>query len=265
MSVLAVIPARYGSTRLPGKPLLEIAGQPMIYHVYQRVARAQSVEQVIVATDDPRIQQVVESFGGRAVMTSPDHRSGTDRVAEVARLLPYEIVLNVQADEPMIRPEMIDALVEVMTSNPGCSIATLACGLGDLDELDDPNVVKVVLRPDGNALYFSRSPIPFPMLPESAQLRTVKEIVSYRNDLIRMFYKHIGVYAYRREFLLQFIRWPSTPLEQCEALEQLRALEHGVAVRVVLTPYSTIGVDTPEDLERVRKLFVHSGEHGLHT
>lgn len=255
MSVLAVIPARYGSTRLEGKPLAEIAGRPMIYHVYRRVRSAWSIEQVIVATDDERIRQAVEAFGGRAVLTSPDHPSGTDRVAEVARLLPYDIVVNVQADEPLVRPAMLDQLVEAMQADPTCPMATLACVLDDLDELDDPNVVKVVVRPDGYALYFSRSPIPFPMHANPMHARTVREIVSYRNDLIHQFYKHIGIYAYRRDFLIQFTQWPPTPLEQTERLEQLRAVEHGVPIRVVLTPYSTIGVDTPADLERVRRLF----------
>ena len=254
MSALAVIPARYDSSRLPGKPLVDIRGRPLVYHVYRRVKQARLVERVLVATDDGRVKEVVESFGGTAVLTSREHQTGTERVAEIAGLMPYDVVVNVQVDEPMVRPELLDNLVALMTSDDGVGMATLATPLQDLDELDDPNVVKVVTAVSGEALYFSRSAIPYPFLEDHPHGGHPKEVVSYRNDLIRHFLKHIGVYVYRKDFLLQLVSRDPTPLEKLENLEQLRALEHGARIHVLVTLHSHYNIDTPEDLDRFRRL-----------
>lgn len=254
MTAVAIIPARYQSTRLPGKVLAEIAGQPLIYYVYKRVQKASKIERVIVATDDERIKQTVEAFGGVAVMTSSGHQSGTERIAEVAALLPHDIVINVQADEPLVRPEVLDSLVYLMESDLNLPMATVATPLQDLDELDDPNVVKLVMDLKGHALYFTRAPIPFPFLPDTFPMGQIKEIVSYRNDLIQYFHKHVGVYAYRRSFLLQLVQLPPTPLEKLERLEQLRAIENGFRIRVIVTLHEHLGVDTQKDLIRLKKM-----------
>ena len=237
---MCVIPARYGSTRLPGKPLLEIAGKPMIQHVVERVRQATAPHRVIVATDDDRIVAAVEAFGGEALLTATDHPTGTDRLAEVAAAFPaVDLVINVQGDEPLIPPQAIDALAAAFTDRPDLQMATLISELEDADA-ENPAAVKVVASLDGHALYFSRSLIPYPRNPGS-QCR---------------YYKHIGVYAYRRDFLLQYAKLSPTPLEQTESLEQLRALEHGFRIRLIETAFRSIGVDTPEDLQRVRKMFL---------
>ena len=239
MNVVCIIPARYASTRLPGKPLLDIAGKPMIQHVVERVGRAHRPSRILVATDDARIYGVVQGFGGEARMTSTAHATGTDRLAEVAAALPdADLILNVQGDEPLIPPQAIDALVDAFTDRPELQMATLMTPM-DESEYDNPAAVKVVVSLDGHALYFSRSLIPFPR---------------YRGPEWRCF-KHIGVYAYRRDFLLHLAALPPSPLETAESLEQLRALEHGYRIRVIETPFRSIGVDTPEDLERVRLRF----------
>jgi 3-deoxy-manno-octulosonate cytidylyltransferase (CMP-KDO synthetase) len=221
---------------LPGKPLADVGGRPMIEHVYRRAAAAPSVNAVVVATDDPRIAAAVEGFGGIARLTRSSHPSGTDRLAEVAEDLPCEIVVNVQGDEPLIEPEMIEEVVEPLDRDPALQMSTLRRAISDHADYTNPNVVKVVVDRDGNALYFSRAPIPHArggaMTP----------------------YAHVGVYAYRRSFLLAYARLQPTPLELAESLEQLRALEHGFRIRTIETRYESIGVDTPEDLERVRRL-----------
>jgi 3-deoxy-manno-octulosonate cytidylyltransferase (CMP-KDO synthetase) len=236
--VVAVIPARFQSSRLPGKPLADLAGQPMIERVYRRAAAAPHVDAVVVATDDARIAMTVEHFGGIARMTRSIHRTGTDRVAEVAADLSCEIVINVQGDLPLIEPEMIAQVLAPFDSDPEVPMATLRRRITDAAELSDPNVAKVVADRHGHALYFSRAPSPYPRdLPQAGVPQ----------------FKHFGLYAYRRDFLLLLTTLPQTPLEVAESLEQLRVLEHGYRIRVVETPYDTIEVNTPEDLERARQ------------
>lgn len=234
LRTVALIPARYDSTRFPGKPLVDLAGRPMIEHVYRRAAAARTVDAVAVATDDQRIAAAVAAFGGHAVMTAASHESGSDRIAEAARRLSSDIIVNVQGDEPLISPDAIDAAVGPLLADPAVVMTTLAAPMADAADATDPNVVKVVCDQHGDALYFSRATIPFARQAGAAPLR------------------HIGLYAYRRAFLLDFAGWPRTPLERTESLEQLRALEHGFRIRTVITPYESIGVDTPGDLLRVR-------------
>ena len=241
MSIIGIIPARYASTRFPGKPLALIAGRPMIQHVYERACRASRLEEVLVATDDPRIFDAVRAFGGEAVMTSPDHPTGTDRLAEVARrLTSAEIIVNIQGDEPLISPEAIDAAIVPMQQDPALPMTSLMAPLPDFTRAWDSNIVKVVTDLQGYALYFSRAPIPSP-----------RDGVTGAGP----WKKHIGLYAYRRDFLLAFTALPPSPLEGIEKLEQLRALEHGYRIKMVeRAEDASIGVDTPEDLERVRAL-----------
>lgn len=236
MEAAAVIPARYDSTRFPGKILANINGKPMIRHVYERVEIVEEIDTVIVATDDHRIFRCVEDFGGRVVMTSPEHTSGTDRIAEVARELSHSLIVNVQGDEPDIKPEMIASALRPFVQEEELKMTTLIRKL-DQEEISDPNVVKVVTDKDGNALYFSRASIPY-----------------VRDNRSGRFYKHIGLYVYRREFLLQYTSMEPTPLEMAESLEQLRVLENGYRIRAVETELDSIGVDTPEDLERVQQI-----------
>jgi 3-deoxy-manno-octulosonate cytidylyltransferase (CMP-KDO synthetase) len=232
--IVAVIPARYESSRLPGKVLADIAGRPMVEHVYRRAAEARGVDAVVVATDDERIAGAVESFGGVVRLTQPGHRTGTDRVAETARDLRCEIVVNVQADLPLIEPEMVAEVIGPFRDDAEIQMSTLRQAIADPADEDNPNVVKVVVDRSGNALYFSRSKIPY-----------------CREDGVC--FKHIGLYAFRREFLLSFAALSQTPLERAESLEQLRALEHGYRIRAVETRFESIEVDTPDDLERVRR------------
>jgi 3-deoxy-manno-octulosonate cytidylyltransferase (CMP-KDO synthetase) len=210
----------------------------MIEHVYRRAAAARGVGAVVVATDDDRIAAAVGKFGGIAMMTESTHRTGTDRIAQVAAALPCEIVLNVQGDEPLIEPETIEAVIAPLTADPMLDMSTVCVAFSDRDDYDNPNVVKVVRNRAGRALYFSRSPIPFIRIPNPESRIPV--------------YKHLGLYGYRRTFLLKFATLPQTPLEKAESLEQLRALEHGYGIHAVETQYDSIGVDTAEDLERVR-------------
>ncbi len=241
MHAIAIIPARYGSTRFPGKPLANKTGKPLIQHVYERVGEARRVERCLVATDDERIAGAVRGFGGQAVMTSPDHASGTDRIAEVVRGLPggdADIVLNVQGDEPEIEPSYLDRLVERLgRESAECPIATLACPFPPAADPRDPNAVKVVLNSCGRALYFSRALIPYP--------RDAGAALCPSGCLL-----HLGVYAYRRAFLLQFAGWPPGRLEQIEKLEQLRVLERGIPLAVEVVEHACVGIDTPEDYER---------------
>jgi 3-deoxy-manno-octulosonate cytidylyltransferase (CMP-KDO synthetase) len=236
-SVLAIIPARYQSTRLPGKALLEINGRPMIEHVFRRASEARSITGVVVATDDKRIQSAVEGFGGSAMMTSASHPSATDRLAELVARVPCRLVVNVQGDEPLLDASVIDAVVGAMLEDPSIEMATAARPVR-ADELQNPHLVKVVTDRKGFALYFSRAPIPFG--------RDASAV-----DLAR---GHIGLYVYRRDVLLRLAQLEPTPLERAEALEQLRALENGIGIKVVETSYESFGVDTAEDLERVRNL-----------
>ncbi|MEO5339770.1 MAG: 3-deoxy-manno-octulosonate cytidylyltransferase [Magnetococcus sp. MYC-9] len=244
-ATVVIIPARFASSRLPGKPLLDLGGKPMIRHVYERAMQA-DVAAVWVATDDLRIYDAVLAFGGRAMMTSADHLSGTDRVAEAARALDAAIVVNVQGDEPLLEPHLIDRVAAPLRQDPALEMATVAHPLRDERESRDPNVVKVVCDRRGLALYFSRSPIPFD--------REAPATVADGQGLAMPLLRHVGLYAYRADFLQTFARLPPTELEQRERLEQLRALEHGHAIRVVVADGAAIGVDTPADAQRVRQL-----------
>jgi 3-deoxy-manno-octulosonate cytidylyltransferase (CMP-KDO synthetase) len=236
--IVALIPARYESSRLPGKALAPIDDRPMIEHVYRRVSASSLVAEVIVATDDERIARVVEAFGGRARMTKRSHTTGTERVAEVAESLACDIVVNVQGDEPLVEPAMIDEAVAPLLADPSLEMGSLRRVLDDPADLSSPHVVKVVVDRQEFALYFSRAPLPYRRAADAS---------------VRAF-KHIGLYVYRRAFLIRLAGLPPTPLEQSERLEQLRALEHGFRIKVVETAFDSIGVDTPADLERVRRL-----------
>jgi 3-deoxy-manno-octulosonate cytidylyltransferase (CMP-KDO synthetase) len=241
-SVLAVIPARFHSTRLPGKILADIAGKPMIEHVYRRAAAASRVHAVIVATDDERIAGAVTGFGGAALMTRADHASGTDRIAETVAQFPAGIIVNVQGDEPLIEPDTINAAVEPLLADTTVEMSTLSRPFTSTEEFLGSNVVKVVTNSAGDALYFSRAPIPYSRaggLPLAARA-------------------HVGLYVYRRETLLKLAAMPAAALERAESLEQLRALAHGIRIRVVETTHAAPGVDTAEDLERARQLMLAS-------
>jgi 3-deoxy-manno-octulosonate cytidylyltransferase (CMP-KDO synthetase) len=255
LRIAAVIPARFASTRLPGKPLADIHGQPMIRRVLERVRLARRLQRVLVATDDERIAAVVREAGGEAVMTSRSHRSGTDRLAEAAASLEADVILNVQGDEPLIDPAPLDALAAAMQDDAAIAMGTLAVPLRSLDDMLAPAVVKVTVDQRGDALYFSRSPIPHVRVP-TGDARAAAQLAVERG-LAR---RHLGVYAYRRETLLTFASWPEAPLEAAEGLEQLRALHHGVRIRVVdVAGDGGVAVDTPEDLERVRRLWSQAG------
>lgn len=252
-SVFAVIPARYGSQRLPGKMMLEIGGKPLVVRTAERVSAASRVEDVIVATDDQRIAQAVESAGFRAALTSIKHRSGSDRVAEVAEDLPKgSIIVNVQGDEPLIDPAAIDRAISALVEDERADISTICEQFRSPTEVLDPSAVKVVVGQSGYAIYFSRQPIPYPRDPSLANGNNLLAALESIPELIRIFRKHIGVYIYRREYLLRFASLPPTATEQIEMLEQLRALEDGARIRVVESDGYTIGIDTYEDLERLR-------------
>lgn len=240
---MGAIPARYGSTRLPGKPLLPIAGRPMIEHVYTRVARARGLSRVVVLTDDERIARAVEAFGGEWEMTPADCASGTDRIAWAARRWDTAAVagvINIQGDEPLIDPEEISRLAAHLAAHPEDPVVTLATPASP-DEMDNPNAVKVVLARDGAALYFSRAPIPF-----------VREATRQVGEAPPL--KHLGIYGYQREALLRLAGLPPAPLERAESLEQLRALENGIPIRVLVVGRGSFGVDTAEDLARVEQI-----------
>ena len=241
--VAVVIPARYASTRLPAKPLHPIAGKPLIQHVWERCARAKGIETVIVATDDMRVAEAAFAFGAEVAMTSPKHRSGTDRVAEVAKKLRgFSHVINVQGDEPLVDPVVVAKLAKAMGGDPKIEMITSASVFTPEDDLTNPNMVKVVLDRESNGLYFSRSPIPY-----------------VRGDGVRpSFYRHQGIYGYTTKFLLQFVKWRPGILEQAESLEQLRALENGAKIRVVLAKHAAVSVDTPEDVAAVERILLSS-------
>jgi 3-deoxy-manno-octulosonate cytidylyltransferase (CMP-KDO synthetase) len=235
--ILGVIPARFASSRFPGKALATITGKSMLQHVYERASQARYLTKLIIATDDQRIYDAARRFGGVVRMTRADHLSGTDRAAEIASAESADLIVNIQGDEPLIDPAAIDAAALSLLQDDELSMGTLKKRIEDAQEITNPNVVKVVTNRDGDALYFSRCPIP------------------YVRDGSVIHYKHIGLYVYRREFLLKYSGLPVGPLEQVERLEQLRALENGYRIRVVETEYDSLGVDTPEDLERVSVMF----------
>lgn len=238
--IVIVIPARYGATRLPGKPLVSLAGQPMIQRVYERAKLATRAHRVIVATDDERILKAVESFGGTARMTRPDHRTGTERVAEVAAHEKGDVFVNVQGDEPLLDPAAVDTAIDALLEEPAAAIATVATPIKTPADIMDPNVVKVVLDFDDNALYFSRAPIPW--------VRDTKSGVQVRHM------KHLGLYVFRRDALLEYPTLPQGELERIEQLEQLRWMENGTKIRVAEVAHDAVSVDVPEDVARVEKL-----------
>lgn len=242
MKAVIVIPARYGATRFPGKSLARLQGRPMIQWVWEAARRSRLAERVIVATDDRRIAAAATKFGAEVMMTKKSHRSGTDRMAEVAAKFPAQLYVNVQGDEPLLSAGAVDGLIRAMMKNRRVPIGTLAHTITSEEELIDPNVVKVVCDRDGKALYFSRSPLPFPRAldPKKPPLR------------------HIGIYAFRAPALAAFVALKPSPLEKAESLEQLRALENGLAIQVVETKYRCLGVDTPADLVRVEALLAEA-------
>ena len=245
MRVTAVIPARYASTRFEGKALVDIMGKPMVQHVYERTCRAALVSEVIVATDDPRIEAAVKAFGGRVEMTSISHETGTDRLAEVGERIDSEIIVNVQGDEPLIEPAMIDEAIRPLIDDKTIVMGTLKSRVRNLHDFLSPNVVKVITDCNGFALYFSRSPLPF----FRDKWNDLKDEAFASGRLLC--YKHVGMYVYRRDFLIRFAGMPQTYLERAEKLEQLRVLENGYRIKVVETEHESIGVDSPPDLEKV--------------
>jgi 3-deoxy-manno-octulosonate cytidylyltransferase (CMP-KDO synthetase) len=245
--ILGVIPARFSSTRFPGKVLAQIAGKTMLQHVYERASLSTYLTSILIATDDDRVYSAAKNFGARVRMTRADHLSGTDRVAEAASALDAEIVVNIQGDEPLIDPAAIDAAILPMVHEPELIMGTLKKRIEDAREITDPNVVKVVTDRAGDAIYFSRCPIPF----------------EREKSVDTPYFKHIGLYVYQRDFLLAYSALPVGPLETAERLEQLRALENGFRIRVVETEYESLGVDTPDDLERVSRLFDASILQGM--
>lgn len=240
MKVLGVIPARYGSTRFEGKPLADICGKPMIARVWERASMVPSIDSLVVATDDERIKAAVEMYQGKAVLTRKDHKSGTERAAEVCQAYPeHDVIVNIQGDEPLVDPRVIEQVIQCLISEPEASMSTAARVISDEADYGNPNVVKLALGICGNALYFSRSLIPYPRNKEGFRA-----------------YEHIGVYCYRRDLLLSLSNMPETPLEHAESLEQLRVLENGRRIQVVVTEYGkdSLSVDTPADLEQVRQI-----------
>jgi 3-deoxy-manno-octulosonate cytidylyltransferase (CMP-KDO synthetase) len=252
--VVAIIPARYESTRLPGKALLEIAGKPMICLVVERALAAGNVDRAIVATDDQRIFNAVNSAGYEAVMTRRDHTSGTDRVAEIAATLAdVEIVVNVQGDEPLISARTIEDAVRELENDPQAGIVTIWESMGSAADVLNPDVVKIVIDDRGRAIYFSRSPVPYPR-DAARKHGTLVNALQNEPALLATFRKHTGLYVYRRDVLLEFTNWPQAELERLESLEQLRALAHGVEIKAIEASSRSIGVDTASDLERVRSI-----------
>jgi 3-deoxy-manno-octulosonate cytidylyltransferase (CMP-KDO synthetase) len=246
MKVIGIIPARYGSTRFPGKPLALIAGKPLIRHVVERCQRAKSLAEVIVATDDTRIWEVAQGFC-RAEMTAPDHPSGSDRIAEVAARCACDAVVNIQGDEPLIDPAVIDAVAGALEQ---AEMSTAATPITAPSEYDNPNAVKVVVNAAGWALYFSRRTIPY--LRDAASSSVSEQMAAFP------FLKHLGIYGYRRDALLRLVKFPVSPLERAEKLEQLRALENGIRIAVVKVEYDSVGVDVPADVKRVERLLAVS-------
>lgn len=247
MKILGIIPARYASTRFPGKPLAMIAGKSLIQRVVEQCQQAKSLSEVIVATDDTRIWEAAQQFC-RAEMTLPEHPSGSDRIAEIASRCGCDAVVNIQGDEPLIDPSVIDAVASALAEN---EMSTAATPIRDAAEYDNPNVVKVVVNLAGRALYFSRRTIPY--LREAANRPVSEQLAAFP------FLKHLGIYGYRRETLLKLVKFPVSPLEAVEKLEQLRALENGIQIAVVKVDYDSVGVDLPEDVERVERILTTDG------
>lgn len=242
MKFLGVIPSRYASTRLEGKPLKDICGHTMIEWVYKRT-KLSNLDEVVVATDDERIYKEVEKFGGKAILTSKEHENGTSRIAEVCtKYEDYDVIVNVQGDEPLIEPEMINSIINSFKEDDTISMSTLKYKIDTMEEIENPNYVKVITDKKGYALYFSRSVIPYP-----------------RKLDIQNYYKHVGIYGYKRDFVVEYAKMEPTPLELSESLEQLRALENGYRIKVMETPYKIIGVDTQEELEKVREYIKENG------
>ncbi len=237
MEAIGVIPARYSSTRFEGKVIAKLGGKPVVQHVWERAKQARLLNDLIIATDDQRVADVVTGFGGKAVLTSVDQPSGTDRLAEVVNPIDVKIIINIQGDEPFVHPSMIDELVRALQEDENITMATVIKRITQKEELMDPNVVKAVIDRFGNALYFSRSPIPFE-----------------KGEPSKMFYKHLGLYAYTKDFLFTFTNLPKTNLEMAESLEQLRVLENNYKIKTIETKFETIGIDTPQDLERANAL-----------
>lgn len=237
MKTAGVIPARWASTRFEGKVLALINGRPMIEHVWQRTRQCRRIDEVWIACDDKRVYEAARAFGAQAIMTDPKHASGTERIAEAAGKIKADIFVNIQGDEPLIDPVVIDALARMMQDDPRCSMATPISRLTDPEDLNNPNVVKVVVDHNGDALYFSRAAIPY-----NRDKKFPAEIV---------YYKHIGLYAYHREFLLNWKNLPASQLEVAERLEQLRVLEAGHKIRTIVTEFESVGVDSPQDVKRV--------------
>lgn len=237
MDVIGIIPARYHSTRFEGKVLKDLLGKSVIQHVWDNARRASTLEDLIVATDDERIESAVLRFGGKVVLTAKEHKSGTDRLREVVNPIDVKVVVNIQADEPLLHPSMIDDIVKPLLEDKTIDMATLKKAITDSEELTNPNVVKVVTDKNDYALYFSRSLIPYPRVKKDAR-----------------FFKHVGLYAFTKDFLFTFTNLPSSSLENIEGLEQLRILENGYKIKVIETQFDTIGIDTPEDLERAKEI-----------
>ncbi len=240
--IVGLIPSRWGSSRFPGKPLHIIAGKPLVQHVWERVSRCTKLDDIAIATDDERIYNAAIAFGAKAIMTSPDHPSGSDRLAEAVQSFPNAThVINIQGNEPLIDPDLIDRLADALVSDKGISMATVVCPIHDEEDLNNPNIVKVALTTTGDALYFSRSVIPYA-----------------RNPRVTPALRHLGIYAYRRDFLENYVKWEPTPLELTESLEQLRALENGARIKVIMTDHVSVGVDTPEQAEQVEQILLNT-------
>lgn len=250
---MAVIPARYASTRLPGKPLLEIAGKPMVLHVVERALAAPCVSRAVVATDDPRIYDAVCAAGREALMTRADHRTGSDRLAEAAASIEADIIVNLQGDEPFVSPLTVERAVGALLADEGASVSTAAEEIERAEDVLSPDVVKVVADGRGRALYFSRSPLPFPR-DAAARHGSLRAALEAEPALLSLFRKHTGLYVYRRAFLLEYAGWPQGALEAAESLEQLRVLERGHGIVVVEAASRSVGIDTPADLARVRAM-----------
>ena len=244
MDVVGIIPARYGSTRLPAKALADILGKPMIQHVYERAKQASVLDEVIIATDDERIKKTVDDFGGKAILTAKEHATGTERIAEVAFDLDAKVIVNIQGDEPLIHPSMINEVAYALLENPKLVMSTLKSKITNQADFNNPNIVKVITNKNNFAIYFSRSSLP--------------NLLRKKNNLEIDLYKHLGIYAYTKDFLLTFKSLKASRLEEAESLEQLRAIEHGYAIKVFETKHETIGVDTPEDLQKVIDLIKNS-------
>jgi 3-deoxy-manno-octulosonate cytidylyltransferase (CMP-KDO synthetase) len=255
MKKLIVIPARYASTRLPGKPLIDIGGKSLLQRVHEGACRSQLSDGTLIATDDERIKNTALAFGAEVIMTDPDLQSGTDRVFAAIQGRTADLVINLQGDEPFIESSMIDQLFSAM-ENGVVDMATLCCPVADERDYRDPNTVKVVLDSSGFALYFSRSPIPYLKTPNPSTFRGSNFAATKEGQLPtrNVTYKHIGIYGFTRSFLQQFVAMPKSPLEEAESLEQLRVLENGYRIKVIVTDYRGFGIDTPDDLGRARKL-----------